>query len=53
MNSLATEDTEEATISTTPILAFPLRGKEVSVCAAKQKLSLPLRGRVGVGVVTV
>ena len=40
-------------MKTTPIPTFPLKGKEVEKSSAEEieKVSLPLRGRVRVGVV--
>jgi len=38
-------------IRTTPIPTFPLRGKEIS--SSPKAISLPLRGRVRVGVLLI
>jgi len=38
---------------TTPTLALPLRGRELILWPAHKKISFPLRGKVGMGVVFI
>jgi len=39
--------------ATTPALTLPLRGREFFFSCARRKISFPLRGKVGMGVVLV